>query len=168
MLVAGVASTTLTGCFYLSDPTTDLQYVAADGNIATVGSVKITNVLVVSAGKGQQGEMQGLATNNSQSPAQLVVTPQGGAATRITIPALQSVRLDGKPSGDGTTTVSPVTVPATPVAPGEQLSVSFTSGDGGSKQLNVPVVLDQGPYGSAKVTHPGSRPDESKPSAEGH
>ena len=168
MLVAGVASTTLTGCFYFSDPTTDMQYVAADGNIATVGSVKITNVLVVSAGKGQKGSMQGLATNNGTSPAKLVVTPQGGSATTITIPALQSVRLDGKPSGDGTATVPPVQVAATPVAPGEQLPVTFATADGGSKQVSVPVVLDQDPYGSATADHPGSRTDESKPSAEGH
>ena len=70
--------------------------------------------------------------------------------------------------GDGTATVPPVQVAATPVAPGEQLPVTFATADGGSKQVSVPVVLDQAPYGSATADHPGSRTDESKPSAEGH
>lgn len=168
MLAAGLATTTLTGCFYLSDPTTDLNYVAADGNIATVGSVKVTNVLIVSAAKGDKGSLHGLATNNGQAPAKLTITPQGGQPTTVTVPALQSVRLDGKTSGDGSQTAGPVDIAATPVAPGEQLKVTFATADGGSKQISVPVLLDQGPYGSAKVEHPDSRPDAEKPAGEGH
>ena len=46
-------------------------------------------------------------------------------------------------------------------APGEQLQVAFSAKDGEGKQVAVPVVLDQYPYGSASPSHPDSRADES-------
>lgn len=161
VLVAGLATTTLSGCYYFSDPTTDLDYIAADGDRATVGSVNLSNVLIVSAAKGEKGTLQGLATNNGSSPVELTVTAPGGKASKLSIPAMQSVRLDGKPSGDSKATVTPVDVPATPVAPGERTTVTFATADGGSASVDVPVVLDQAPYGSATVEHPESRPDGS-------
>ncbi|WP_141929258.1 hypothetical protein [Yimella lutea] len=167
MLVAGVASTALSGCYYFSEPTTDMDYVASDGNNAEVGTVNLSNVLIVTKSKGDKGSMQGLATNNGNTAAQLTVTPAGGQPTKVSIPPMQSVRLDGKPSGDGKATVSPIDIPATPVPPGESTTVVFATADGGSKRVSVPVVLDQPPYGSEEVTHPGSRPDDSAEKGDG-
>ncbi|MBD2757957.1 hypothetical protein IEE94_00305 [Yimella sp. cx-573] len=160
-VVAGVASTALSGCFYLSDPTTDMQYVPSDGNIATVGPLQVSNVLVVTSAKGAKGDLQGLVTNTSESAQELTVTPQGGAAVKVQVPALQSVRLDGKTNGNDKATISPVSFQATSAAPGEQLQVAFSAKDGEGKQVAVPVVLDQYPYGSASPSHPDSRADES-------
>lgn len=146
---------------YLNPAQTDVAYVPSDGYEATVGSVQLSNVLVVTSAKGASGQLQGLATNNSSDPVDMTITPQGGSPTKITIPALKSVRLDGKTNGDDTATVPAVEISATPVAPGHLMTVTFATPAGGADPVSIPVLLDQEPYGSASVTHADSRPVES-------
>ncbi|NHN55522.1 hypothetical protein G9U51_06975 [Calidifontibacter sp. DB0510] len=148
--LAAVAATGLSGCMYFSPQQTTKPYIPADGNIASVGPVQLTNVLVVTSGKGADGKLQGLATNTSNKPVQLKVQPQGGAATTLTVPAMTSVRLDGKTNGNDTATVPAVSVAKVPVVPGKEMTITFTiTSSGSSNPVGVPVLLDQPPYGTA-------------------
>lgn len=143
---------TLSGCFYLS-PEEVTSYNASDGIAAKVGQVQLSNVLVVTSAKGAEGHLSGMATNPTQEPVQLTVTPTGGSATTVTVPAATAVRLDGQPSGNSTATAGPITIAAVAAEPGANTQVTFASSAAGSVPVSVPVVLDTPPYGSASVSH---------------
>lgn len=152
-LALAATATTLSGCMYLSPAQTTKSYEAADGTDQTIGNVQLENVLIVTSAKGQPGQLQGLAVNNGQSPVKLTVQA-GQSTTSLTIPGATAVRLDGKSSGVSNKTVSPVTVASVAAEPGSYQQVSFTTTAGGTTQLQVPVMLDQFPYGSASPDHP--------------
>lgn len=155
-LLAGVLLTgtalTLSGCFYLS-PDEVTSYNASDGIAVNVGPVHLSNLLVITSAKGAQGHVSGTATNPTQQPVQLTVTPTGGGATTVTVPAATAVRLDGQPSGNTTATAGPVNIAAVGAEPGANTQVTFATQAGGSVPVSVPVVLDTAPYGSASVSH---------------
>lgn len=146
------AALTLSGCFYLS-PDEVTSYNASDGIAANVGKVQLSNILVVTSAKGAAGNLYGTATNPTQEPVQMTVTPSGGAATTVTIPAATAVRLDGQTSGNSTATAGPVEIAAVGAAPGANTQVTFATDAAGSVPVTVPVVLDTAPYGSASVSH---------------
>lgn len=154
-LAAAGVTASLSGCMYFSEAQTDSQYIPSDGTIANVGDVQLSNVLVVSTAKGAKGTLQGLATNNGENTVELTVTPQGGSASKVSIPAMSSVRLDGKSNGTDKATTSAIDVSSTPVAPGYSMRIVFGTNQGGQSAASVPVVLDQAPYGSATVSHEG-------------
>ncbi|MFC6703944.1 hypothetical protein [Flexivirga alba] len=151
------AATTLSGCMYLSPAQTTKSYEAADGTSATMGSLQLQNVLIVTGAKGDVGQMQGLAVNNGQSPIKLTVTA-GKQTTTITVPAATAVRLDGKQTADDKATVSPVSVPSVAAQPGSSQKVTFSTVKSGATDIQVPVLLDQYPYGSASPDHPTFTP----------
>ncbi len=137
---------------YLSPAQTTKSYDAADGVSATVGSLQLQNILIVASQKGAKGQMQGVAVNNGQSAIKLVVTT-GKQNTTVTVPAETAIRLDGKPSADTTSTVSPVSVSSVAARPGKSQKVTFTTQKSGATDVQVPVLLDQYPYGSASPEH---------------
>ncbi|GAB3582101.1 hypothetical protein GCM10027579_11260 [Calidifontibacter terrae] len=155
-LAAAGVTMSMSGCMYFSDAQTDAHYVPSDGTISNVGSVQLSNVLVVTTAKGAKGSVQGLATNNSDQAVELTVTPQGGTAAKVSIPPMTSVRLDGKANGNGSAKTNAIAVATTPVAPGAQMRIVFATASGGQDSANVPVLLDQAPYGSAKVSEPAA------------
>jgi len=138
---------------YLSPAQTTKSYEAADGTNQTLGDVQLQNLLIVTSAKGQQGQLEGLAVNNGQSPVKLTVKA-GSTSTNLTIPPATAVRLDGKRSGDDTATVSPVKVASVAAAPGSYQKVSFTTKAAGTTSFQVPIMLDQYPYGTASEAHP--------------
>lgn len=148
----GLTATTLSGCMYLSPAQTTKSYEAADGTNTTIGSLQLQNVLIVTSAKGKPGELQGVAVNNGQSAITLIVTT-GKKNTSLKIPAETAVRLDGKRSADSKTTVSPVSVPSVAAQPGSSQKVTFTTKASGATDVQVPVMLDQYPYGSASPEH---------------
>ncbi|TWP38876.1 hypothetical protein [Leekyejoonella antrihumi] len=149
-----VSATMLSGCMYLSPAQTTQSYDPADGTIATVGSLQLSDVLVVASAKGARGALIGMVTNNGQSEVKLTISPQGGAGQSVTIPAQTAVRLDGKTSGDSKTKIKPVTVAKVTAAPGKPMTITFTTSKAGATPIQVPVLLSQGIYGSASPSHP--------------
>ncbi|GAB3490805.1 hypothetical protein [Flexivirga lutea] len=145
-------ATALSGCMYLSPAQTTKSYEAADGTDQTIGSLQLQNLLIVASAKGAPGALQGLAVNNAQSPIKLTVTT-GDTSTSITVPAATAVRLDGKRTAADKATVSPVTVPSVAARPGKAQKVTFTTQKTGSTVVEVPVLLNQGPYGTASPSH---------------
>ncbi|MDF8265541.1 hypothetical protein [Luteipulveratus flavus] len=147
------AAVLLSSCQSLSEQTTDLKYDAGDGVSATVGALQLSNVLLVTTGKGKPGEMHGMVTNNGSTAAQLQVTPAGSTPATISVPPLTAVRLDGQASGDAAAGGSGVKVPSVSADPGRMVQVTFSTGRSGSSAVQVPVLLDQYPYGTATLTH---------------
>lgn len=154
IMVAGVAAATLlTGCGEVINPyTTELHYDAADGVSASVGSLKAVNLLVVNNDKSSAGSVGGMVYNSSQSDESLTLSANGESQT-IQVPAQESVRLDGKVSGNDPAKVSPVKLASLGNAkPGDTINVTLKS-NGGSTQVQVPVLLNQSPYGTAAPSH---------------
>lgn len=169
MLAAVTAAATLTGCGQLTNPyTTELYYDAADGVSANLGDLEATDMLVVSDEKGSSGKLSGLVYNSGSSDSQLTISI-GGSQQQVTIPAGESVRLDGKSNGNDGATVPAVSVPSLDGAKvGEQLQATLKTNQGGSTQLAIPVLLDQPPYGSAKVEHAEGNANDSADKSSGH
>lgn len=147
----------LSGCSELSPLTTNLHYDAADGVSGTVGTLQLSDVLIVAPAQNKAGMMHGMVTNNGDAPVTMSMNADGTKISPVTVPAMASVRLDGQANGNGTATASPVEVPKVSAAPGKNVTVTFGSSSVGNIPLNVPVLLDQYPYGSASPTH---TPDE--------
>lgn len=156
-LALAATATSLSGCMYLSPAQTTKSYEAADGTDQTIGNVQLQNLLIVTSAKGQKGALQGLAVNNGQSPVKLTVTAGKSTAT-LTIPGATAVRLDGKSTGDDSAKTSPVDIASVAAQPGASQKVSFTTTTGGTAVVQVPVLLDQYPYGSASPEHPTYTP----------
>ena len=149
-----ITATMLSGCMYLSPAQTTKSYDPADGTIATVGSLQLSDVLVVTSGKGAPGKLHGMVTNNGSSNVKLTIAATGGKSQSVTVPADTAVRLDGKTSGNSTTKVKPVTVAKVSTVPGKQMTITFATAKAGATPVKVPVLLDQGYYGSASPAHP--------------
>ena len=139
---------------YLSPDQTTKSYNPTAGISAIIGSVQLQNVLIISSAKGAPGQMHGMATNNSDSSLVLTVTTGDETTRKVTIPASTAVRLDGQANGNDPTTVAPLDVPQVTQAPGSQVQVIFSTPNSGLSQVEVPVLLNQGPYGSASPQHP--------------
>lgn len=154
MLAAAAGAVSLTGCGQLINPyTTELHYDAADGVSAHVGDLSVQDALIINDGKGGEGKMSGLVYNSGSQDRQLTISVNGSDA-QVTVPAGNSVRLDGKANGNGSKTVDAVSISSLGDAKvGNQIPVSFTTSPGGSSRVSVPVVLDQPPYGNAKEEH---------------
>lgn len=155
MLAAVTAAATLTGCGQLSNPyTTELHYDAADGVSASLGDLEAADLLIVNDGKSSSGKLSGLVYNSGNNDSQLTISV-GGSQQQVTIPAGKSVRLDGKTNGNDNATVPAVTLSSLDGAKvGDQVQATLKTNAGGSTQVDIPVLLDQPPYGDAKVSHP--------------
>lgn len=155
----------LAGCGQLSnDFTTDLQYDAADGVGKTVGTLDAENLLIVNDGKSKSGTMEGLVYNSGSKDQTLTISVNGQNVD-VTVPAGKSVRLDGKANGNGDAKVSPVKLNNLGDAKvGDQVSVTLKTDGAGSTQADVPVLLNQAPYGDTEVEHPESEGGEGESS----
>lgn len=160
------AAVLLSSCQSLSPQTTELQYDAADGTSTSLGSLKITDLAIVSPAAGQTGKVQGMVTNSSAGAINLTI--HGGSGTSsVTVPALTAVRLDGQEAGGSPATVKAVVLTGLKEGPGKTSTVSFETPGAGKVPVEVPVLLDQYPYGDATVTHAPASP--TKPAGEdGH
>ncbi|MDM8083474.1 hypothetical protein QUV83_01675 [Cellulomonas cellasea] len=134
-LVGAVAlvSAGLAGCSATNEITTQLDYAASDGVRATLGDVTAENLLIITAGKGEEGALQGAFTN------------RGSADVDVTLTTEDDVELASVPVAAGTTvllggTRGEVVTFTTPVAPGATLPVTLSSGAAGTEALSVPVL----------------------------
>lgn len=149
------ATVGLTGCAALSEQTTDLQYDPADGVSASVGPVTMQDLLVVASKKGESGRLSGMAVNAADAEKQLSVSAGSGGGKQLKVPAQGAVRLDGATSGNSIPGQSPtaVTLPAVDVEPGRSMPITFSTPGAGDVTVQVPVILDQSPYGDTEVEH---------------
>ncbi len=119
------------GCSNFSEQTTQLDYAPSDGVQGEFGSVAVRNVLVIAEAEDAPGTLLGALVNSGSEDVRVTI---GGdtLSADVQVPAGEAVTFG--PDGDETVRTDQVGV-----VPGRQVRVLF-SGDGGSLQLDVPVL----------------------------
>ncbi|NUU18876.1 hypothetical protein HP550_16610 [Cellulomonas humilata] len=151
-LAAGlaVAGLVLAGCSATNPMTTEDQYSASDGVRVTLGDVRASNLLVLSAAEGDVGSLQGGLVNES-SEDRTVTLAVGDEQTTVELGPKETVLLGaGRAQEEG---FAEVTFPAIEVPPGGLLPITVSTPEAGSVDVQVPVLDGTLPeYASAVPT----------------
>ncbi|UJP40932.1 hypothetical protein [Cellulomonas palmilytica] len=144
------AALVLAGCSATNPIQTQDQYDASDGVSVRLGDVRASNLLIVSAGEGEEGVLLGGLTNTGKEDATVTVTfaaPGEGAdaapaadPTTIDVPARSTVLLTGSAGSEADDTTVDVRVAQTPAAPGGVAVVGVDVDIAGSQTVQVPVL----------------------------
>ena len=141
-LVAGV----LSGCMFVTPQQTARSYTPSDGINATLGAVKVRNVLLVTE-DGQQANMLGVLSNSGDVAASVTLqydTASGSESTTLAVPARGVLSL--RPNADEqvatsvTTQARAVQLDGLDATPGGLLDVGLTVSGEEPVTLRVPVL----------------------------
>jgi hypothetical protein len=114
--------------------TTDEPYAASDGIRASVGDVEVLNLLVVTSEEGAAGQLLGAATGSASDATSLdISTPDGAVGIPLSIDAGETVNFALEDA-------SLTRIESVPVAPGANLEVTLTDGEGRTSVVQVPVL----------------------------
>lgn len=129
---AGVLA--LSSCSWISPQTTLKSYDASDGISGNVGDIDIRNIMVISVGKDQPGQVIAYADNTGTSQATVKIehADSGDAGSSIEVPAQKSVKID--PQGG-----SNVKLNRAGANPGETVNLKVSVG-ADTETLAVPVL----------------------------
>lgn len=130
----------LSGCSLFAVQQTQFPYDASDGVSATVGDVRLLNMLVFTE-DGEDGNFTGAVVNTGDEDIDLVLQYQsGGEKTNVElgIPAGETLHVGGDEFGQ-------VFLPAIDAAAGDLLKIYFQYGSTPGKQVDVPVLDDRLP-----------------------
>ncbi|WP_456846374.1 hypothetical protein [Cellulomonas sp. P5_C6] len=134
---ATVAGLALAGCSATNGITTEDPYSAADGIRFTLGDVRGSNLLVVSAAKGEPGTVLGGLINDGDKDRTVTVS-DGTDSTDVELGPKETVLLGGGDvPEDGTATVLFASMD---VPPGAVLKVTFSTPEDGSITVDLPVL----------------------------
>lgn len=159
-LVAAGSAMLLSGCVLTSPTPVSTPYPAGDGTGGTISDastgsvVKLANFLLVSAGKGQPGNLIGAVINNGTSSVsvQLSLFDAADAGSSATPLGQASVQVQpghlAKVGDVGQTLV----LASTPQPPGALLTMRAETASGGSIQFQVPVLPAEAEYASLTPT----------------
>ncbi|HYO86817.1 MAG TPA: hypothetical protein VES01_10240 [Dermatophilaceae bacterium] len=139
--LALTAAVTLSGCQGTSPLQTQKDYEPSDGVSATVGPVKLRNILVVSGKATGPGTLVAWADNPSTAPVTLTFTAGQNKPINLLVPAGGTASLSGQP--DRLAALSSVTNP-----PGGLTPITISTGSAGSVPVEVPVLYpyENSPY----------------------
>jgi hypothetical protein len=90
----GAGMMAVSGCTYTNPQATTQISNVADGVNASLGSLELRNMLVISAGQNQEGRVIGAVANASDKDIQLTITGAAGSRTQFSIPSHGSYTLD--------------------------------------------------------------------------
>ncbi|GCE75740.1 hypothetical protein [Cellulomonas biazotea] len=138
LVLAGVvaAGLVLAGCSATNPITTEDEYAASDGVLVTLGDVRGSNLLVLTAGEGEPAVLHGALTNDGAEEETVTLTLDGAEPTVVPVPAGATVLLDGSDEdGHADVSVAAISVPAGALAP-----LTVATGRSGSVNLDVPVL----------------------------
>ncbi|MCK6067515.1 MULTISPECIES: DNA modification methylase [Microbacterium] len=128
-----------TGCAFITPQATTIVYSPADGvNIPDSGPLKVRNVLIVSEGDGEAGNMIAAIVNETDEPHTLNIELGEGASVEkatVRVPAKSSLSL-GNPSDD----TPPLELENIEGPAGSTVPVYFQSGDSEGVLYEVPVL----------------------------
>ncbi|HEY0186839.1 MAG TPA: hypothetical protein VGC67_05070 [Cellulomonas sp.] len=123
---------TLSGCSATNPIQTAQEYSASDGVGAELGDITAENLLVVAGGADEPGALQGALTNRGSDAVTVTVATTDDSSTEIRVPAGETVLLGGTQGTD--------VVLTTPDAPGAVTALTLSSGPGGSRSVEIPVL----------------------------
>lgn len=141
-LVAGV----LSGCMFVTPQQTTRSYTPSDGINATIGSIKVRNVLLVTD-DGQQANMLGVLSNSGDVASTVTLqydTATGSESTTLAVPAggVLSLRpnADQQVATSVQTTAQAVQLDGLSAQPGSLLTVGLSVSGEQPVTLRVPVL----------------------------
>ena len=136
----------VSGCSYLSQTTTALEYNPADGVSASVGDVIARNLVVVGS-KGSEGLVSGALVNEGSTSSTVTVSSAGQPQpVTIDVPPGQLVTIGGAGSG-ATVVVGNLKRNAGTIMP-----IMMSSPAGGQVTVRVPIVPAQFAYATVTPT----------------
>jgi hypothetical protein len=130
----GIGAMAFTGCSAINEQSTTKIVAVSDGVEATMGSLELRNVLVISNGNDAPGRVLGTFYNNSQSDITLTISGDQGSQTEVTVKPGVPLVLNGDTD---TAILSTVTAPAGAT---EVLQLRQSGSDTAAKSLTVPVL----------------------------
>lgn len=138
-LVVGVAvaGLTLAGCSATNQITTEDEYSASDGVRATIGDVRASNLLVLTAAEGDPGTLQGGLINQGTEDRSVTLAI-GEEETVVELGPRETVLLGVSDAEDEG--FAEVTFPAIEAPPGGLVPVTISTPEGGSIVVQVPVL----------------------------
>jgi hypothetical protein len=123
----------LTGCGYVNEQQTSVQYVASDGIRADVGPVQLRNMLIVSAGEKQPGRVIGAVYNSSSKDVKVTLKGAEGAQTEVPVKKNSYTLLNES--------ANPAILSTSGGKPGSLVDIQVTEdGTNVNKTVKVPVV----------------------------
>lgn len=145
-LVVAAAGVVLAACSTQSPAQTQAPYLPADGVPASIGAVEARDLLVIAESKGATGVLSGSVINTSSNPVALtfltVAESQNGGdsgGTTIQLAPGQQQRITGVQFAD------------LPASPGALTGIVLKT-TAGLKNVDVPVLLPDGPYSTLTAT----------------
>lgn len=130
--IAVAAAAVLSSCSATNPITTTKDYSPSDGVSITLGDVTARNMLVVTAGAGETGALQGTVANSSDSEIAVTLTSGSHKVGVITVPANGAVQIGGDTGKTLEFTV--------PEPPGALTTIGAATGPGGSTSVAIPVL----------------------------
>lgn len=130
--LVGVLATVLSGCSATNQITTAQVYSASDGVRASLGDLTAENLLVISGGTDDPGALQGAFTNHGDDALTVTITSDGEQAGKVRVQAGATQLLGGTHGED--------VVFDTQAAPGSLTTLTIETGEGGSQDVQVPVL----------------------------
>lgn len=120
-----------TGCGYVTQQATTIEYAAADGVNGQVGPLEVKNMLIVATAADEPGRITGAVYNNSNQEVELTMTGPDGGEASLTVPANGEYFIDNDAPEE-------IIEPAG-AAPGALSLVTFET-SGASEDLTLPVL----------------------------
>lgn len=138
-----VAALSLSGCSWMSPVQTQEQYVPGDGVNATLHNVRVTNLLVVAADKGERGVVLGQVANTGSEDVDVTIAGPGGTG-RLTkkIPAGAAINLQQ----------ADFVLSSVEQAPGGMEKLQISTPASGAQVTDVPVLANEGIYATISPT----------------
>lgn len=128
----GLGLLSVTGCSYINQQTTTMQYSPSDGVRSDIGNIELRNMIVVSNGKDQPGRVIGAIFNTAATDSTVTISGAAGSQTQVQVKAKSSSYLTMDSNASVLSTVTGL--------PGTLENLKFTVQGGGSTELKVPVM----------------------------
>jgi hypothetical protein len=146
VVTSALGATVLAACSTQSQAQTNVPYQPADGINVTLGSIEARGLVLVSAAKDAAGVMIGSLINTGADPVTVTFLTQEQAQSNETGGPSMDVK------GYSQTPITGVQLASVPAAPGALTTVVLQTTKAGQVFANVPVLLPDGYYSSARAT----------------
>jgi len=145
LLLCGGAAL-LAGCSVNSPVQTQLPYQPSDGVQVNLGTITISDLLVVAKGADAPGRVSGLIRNTTATPQTLTITSPDGSTSKTEVPPGPPLDLAAPP---GAVVLAKAGAPA-----GGLVQLKLSTPSSGTDSVGVPVLLPELYYATLTPTAP--------------